>query len=195
MKVLYNYIQILIFKLKSILNFYTSNKLRHIYYKLSGAKIMKSTIIPKITVNWPHQLQIGERCILEEDLFFKFDGIWQKGPNIIIGNDVFIGKACEFNITKRIIIGNDTLIASGCKFIDHNHGYSEGDVKYRKQPLSSSKIVVGSNVWIGVNTVILPGVIISDNAIVGAGSVVTKSIPSNETWAGVPARKIREIKF
>ena len=100
---------------------------------------MKSTIIPKITVNWPHQLQIGERCILEEDLFFKFDGIWQKGPNIIIGNDVFIGKACEFNITKRIIIGNDTLIASGCKFIDHNHGYSEGDVNTANNPFLPQK--------------------------------------------------------
>ena len=59
---------------------------------------------------------------MEDDIFFKFDGIWQPGPSIIVGDGVFIGRGCEFNIRQRIDIGNDSLIASGCKFIDRDHG-------------------------------------------------------------------------
>ena len=56
------------------------------------------------------------------------------------------------------------------------------------------KIIVGNNVFIGVNTIILPGVEIGDNCIIGAGAVVTKSIPANQVWAGVPARYIKTIE-
>jgi acetyltransferase-like isoleucine patch superfamily enzyme len=53
--------------------------------------------------------------------------------------------------------------------------------------------VIEENVWIGAGVTVLPGCAIGKNSVVGAGSVVTKSIPANEVWAGIPARKIREI--
>ncbi|HEX5152928.1 MAG TPA: acyltransferase [Parafilimonas sp.] len=126
---------------------------------------------------------------MEHGIHFKYDGIWQPGPNIIIGNKTFIGTGCEFNIRKKIIIGNDVLIASGCRFIDHDHGILQGKL-IRLQQGKENEIVIGSDVWIGSNAIILKGVKIADGAVIAAGSVVNKSVASNEIWGGVPAKKI-----
>ncbi|MGB1060198.1 MAG: acyltransferase, partial [Ketobacter sp.] len=54
-------------------------------------------------------------------------------------------------------------------------------------------VILGRNVWIGANSCLLAGSRVGDNSIVGAGSVVTGEIPANEIWAGVPARKIKDL--
>ena len=61
-----------------------------------------------------------------------------------------------------------------------------------KQPCPDGEIILGDDVWLGVNVVVLKGVTIGRGAVVGAGAVVTKSIPSFEIWAGIPARRIGE---
>ena len=143
-------------------------------------------------MNWPHQVSIGKKCILEDDLFFKFAGPWEPGPTTIIGDRVFLGRGCEFNISRGLRIGDDCLIASGCKFIDGSHGMEVGPVPMNRQPCAKAPIVLEEDVWLGVNVTVLKGVTIGRGAVVGAGAVVTKSIPAYEIWAGVPARKIGE---
>ena len=166
--------------------------LRKFWWHLQGAHFGSGTGVPRLTITWPHQVSIGERCILEDDIFFKYDGYWQPGPSIQIGSGVFIGRGCEFNIRRRIEIGRDCLIASGCKFIDHDHEMAVGDLPMNKQPCPDGEIILGDDVWLGVNVVVLKGVTIGRGAVVGAGAVVTKSIPSYEIWAGIPARRIGE---
>src|SRR5687768_12131727 len=94
---------------------------RKTWWRLQGASIGAGTSMPPLLVTWPHQLSIGRRCILEPGVYFKFDGFWQPGPSIVIGDSTFIGRACEFNIRQSIRVGDRCLIASGCKFIDHDH--------------------------------------------------------------------------
>jgi acetyltransferase-like isoleucine patch superfamily enzyme len=156
-----------------------------------GMKIGKGTSIPKIHITWPHQVAIGNDCNLEHGIYFKYDGIWSKGPAIVIGDNVFIGAGCEFNIRRKIIVGGDTLIASGCRFVDHDHGLLVNQLM-RKQEGTEAEIVIGDDVWIGCNVVILKGVTIGNGAVVAAGAVVTKSIPPYEIWGGVPAKKISQ---
>ncbi|MVN92776.1 acyltransferase [Mucilaginibacter aquatilis] len=168
-----------------------SSGLRKLRYGLLGMKVGENTTLPSVHVTWPHQVAIGNNCLLERSIYFKYDGIWKLGPSINIHNNVFVGTGCEFNITKGITIGNDSLIASGCRFIDHDHGMQQGQLM-RIQNGPEEAISVGQNVWIGCNVVVLKGVTIGDGAIVAAGSVVTKSIPSNEIWGGVPAKKIKD---
>ena len=139
-------------------------------------------------MTWPHQVSLGTNCVLEAEIIFKFDGIWQPGPSIRIANDCFIGSHCEFNIRKRITVGERSAIASGCRFIDHDHGISGERID--EVPGKEAAIAVGRDVWFGANVIVLKGVEIGDCAVVGAGSVVTKSIPTREIWAGVHARKI-----
>ncbi len=87
----------------------------------------------------------------------------------------------------HITIGEGTWIAPGVGLITENH-----DPKNLEKHLDSKDIVIGKNCWIGMNSVILPGVVLGDSTIVGAGAVVTKSFPQgNVTLAGVPAKEIR----
>lgn len=178
-----------VLRIRYLANF--ASFLRKLFFEIQGMKIGKDTIVQKLYVSWPHQVEIGDRCILEHAVSFRFDGSWKKGPSIKIGNNVFIGQGCEFNIRKGIVVGNDALIASGCKFIDHDHGASAGALM-RTQAGPEQEIKIGSDVWLGCNAIILKGVEIGDGAIVAAGSVVTKSIPPLEIWGGVPASKIKE---
>lgn len=104
--------------------------------------------------------------------------------------NIFIGTNVMFDTLAptRISIGNNTLITSGTKILTHfydpvSHKFSYGDV------------VIGSHVFIGVDTVICKPVTIGDGAVIGAGSVVTKNIPPYELWAGVPARFIKKLNL
>jgi acetyltransferase-like isoleucine patch superfamily enzyme len=165
--------------------------IRKIRFLLVGMKIGHKTVLPKVHVTWPHQVVIGDQCILEDNIYFKYDGIWNKGPSIIIKNNVFIGFGCEFNICENITIGDHCKIASGCRFIDHDHGMVAGQlIGLQSGPVKA--IELGEDVWLGCNVIVLKGVVIGNGAVVGAGSVVTTSILPNEIWAGVPARKISE---
>jgi len=169
------------------------SRLRGLWYKLQGMKVGAQTNMPKVNVTWPHQVSIGDKCLLEHHIYFKYDGIWQHGPSIRIGNRVFIGSDCEFNITSGIIVGDETLIASGCRFIDHDHGMAVGQLM-REQTTIEQPITIGDDVWLGCNVVVLKGVTIGNGAVVAAGAVVNKSIGPMEIWGGVPAKKIGERK-
>nr|WP_315418572.1 acyltransferase [uncultured Pedobacter sp.] len=158
-------------------------------FRLYGMEIGTACRISKILFTWPNQISIGNSCILEKSIYFKFDGIWRAGKSIILGNNVFVGTNCEFNISEKIIIGDNCLIASGSRFIDHDHGM-QTDTLMRLQPSIEKPIIIGNDVWIGANVVILKGVEIGDGAIVAAGAVVNKPIGTYEIWGGVPAKKI-----
>jgi acetyltransferase-like isoleucine patch superfamily enzyme len=166
--------------------------LRKFYWKCLGMQIGSKTFLSKNTkITWPHQIKLGDNCRLEHDIYFHYDGIYSNGPSIIIEDEVFIGFGCEFNIREKISIGNDTLIASGCRFVDHDHGLLTNQLM-RKQIGTEAEIIIGNDVWIGCNVVVLKGVTIGNGAVVAAGSVVTKSIPPCEIWGGVPAKKISQ---
>ena len=180
------------FRVRALVREWLCDRPRTLYWRALGLRTGPGTLLPRIRVTWPHQVSLGARCVLEPDIFFRFNGIWESGPAITIGDDSFIGTGCEFNARKKIAIGNHALIAPGCRFIDHDHGYSS-----RTQPMAEQvdggedAIILEDDVWIGVNAVVLKGVTIGHGAIVAAGSVVTKSIGAYEIWAGVPARQIR----
>jgi acetyltransferase-like isoleucine patch superfamily enzyme len=175
-----------IFKLRYGINL---GVLRTIYWRLLGMSIGRKTRIPKIFVTWPHQVSIGNNCLLEHHIYFHFDGIYRPGPSIIIGDHAFIGSGCEFNVRCAVRIGNNCLIASGCKFIDHDHNIS-GTGAFPQIDGAEGDIIIQDNVWLGANVIVLKGITISEGAVVAAGAIVTKSIPSNEIWAGVPAKKV-----
>ncbi|MEO6520465.1 MAG: acyltransferase [Mucilaginibacter sp.] len=167
--------------------------LRFCNYTFRGAKIGKGVAFSKMHFIWPHKVSIANKCIIEHNVYFKFDGMYSAGRAINIGERTFIGTGTEFNIKHGIIIGNDCLIASGCRFVDHDHG-TDVQQLMRIQSCIGKDISIADDVWIGANAVILKGVVIEKGAIIAAGAVLNKSVPANEIWGGIPARKIGQRK-
>jgi acetyltransferase-like isoleucine patch superfamily enzyme len=93
---------------------------------------------------------------------------------------------CYINAGEGVSIGRKVIFASGVKIISGNH-----DLMDRNKHVVSMPIIIHDNVWIGANSVILPGVVIGINSVIGAGSIVTKSVPDNVICAGNPAKVIK----
>lgn len=119
-------------------------------------------------------------------------------PQIEIGNNVSIQKDCHIGAINRVIIGNNVLLASKVYISDHSHGEITKSALLlrpaRRKLFSKGAVIIEDNVWLGEGVVVLPGVTIGENSIIGANAVVTKSIPKNSVVGGNPARIIREIK-
>ncbi|MGL4412583.1 MAG: DapH/DapD/GlmU-related protein [Bacteroidales bacterium] len=109
------------------------------------------------------------------------------GKNITIGKNVFINSCCNFQDQGGITIGDGSLIGHKVVLATLNHGFAPDD----RGTLYPSPITIGRNVWIGSSVTVLPGVTISDNAIIGASSVVTKDVPPNTLSVGNPCKVIR----
>jgi acetyltransferase-like isoleucine patch superfamily enzyme len=114
---------------------------------------------------------------------------------LIIAEKAIIGSGANIRAGGgEISIGQNSILGQQVSLIASNHIIS-GEKPYRDLPWDENKvgILIGENVWVGAGVTVLPGCAIGKNSVVGAGSVVTKSIPANEVWTGVPAKKIREI--
>jgi acetyltransferase-like isoleucine patch superfamily enzyme len=113
-----------------------------------------------------------------------------------VSKTVFLGKGvaqyfansggCYVQGINKVYIGDHTIFAPGVKIISANHDKKD----YHSHDKSISSVRIGKNCWLGANSVILPGVELGDNVIVGAGAVVTKSFPENVILGGVPAKII-----
>ena len=167
-------------------------RIRLVVLRLLGAQIEGSPIIDSgVKLPWPHTVAIGDGAFIFTGVSFDVDspGPASDVPRITIGTKAWIGPGVQFNAKAPIRIGECAYIAAGCKFISFSHGMRLG-IPYELQVDTLRPIKVGKHVWLGANVVVLCGVEIGDGAVVGAGSLVNKSIPANEVWGGVPARRL-----
>ena len=113
------------------------------------------------------------------------------GYNIEIGENFYSNHNLVILDPAKVTFGYNVFIAPNCGFYTAGHPI---DAELRNQLLEFAyPITVGNNVWFGGNVVVLPGVTIADNVVIGAGSVVTKDIPANVVAVGNPCKVLREI--
>ena len=111
--------------------------------------------------------------------------------------DVLIGDHTRIGLHNTVIgpvtIGSHVNLAQGVVVTALNHNFADSSLRIDQQGVSTQPVIIGDDVWVGANVVILPGVTIGSHVVVAAGAVVTKDVPSNSLVAGVPAKVIKEI--
>jgi acetyltransferase-like isoleucine patch superfamily enzyme len=137
--------------------------------KIMGAKIGKSTFI--------------------------YPGVWiTPGKNLIMGSHVDLAKDVIITTTGGVYIGDRTLIGYRTQILSANHSIPAIGLPFPISGDSYRKIYISNDVWIGANCIITAGVTIGEGAVIAGGSVVTKDVPPNAIYGGVPAKllKMRE---
>lgn len=110
-----------------------------------------------------------------------------RGENVKIGKHVGIMANCLFMSAGGITIEDDVLVAANSQLISNNHDPKDHAI------LTCKPVVLKRNCWIGAGATILPGVTVGENAIVGAGAVVTKDVEPNTVVGGIPAKLIKRL--
>jgi maltose O-acetyltransferase len=157
----------------------------------------------------PAALPEGRVPLLAQLLGDAADGVWIESPffcdygeNIYLGKDTFINMNCVFLDSAEIRVGEDGLIGPNVQLYTVFHPLLAAErimpgwtpamrrAKYRTR---ARPIQIGSKVWIGGGTIVMPGVTIGDNSTIGAGSIVTQDIPSNVLAFGQPCRVRQQL--
>lgn len=126
-------------------------------------------------------VEVGAECVLDTGLVLASSG------TLVVGARTIFGHHCTVAARDSVTIGDDCLIAELVSIRDHDHAFDRLDVPVRDQGAESAPVRIGRDVWIGSKATILKGVTIGDHAIIAAGAVVTKDVPSAAIAAGVPA--------
>lgn len=127
------------------------------------------------------KIMFGKRFSVGKNTTFRpnFGLYLEKGASIKIGEDCFFNRGCSINCLESVEIGNHTIFGENVKIYDQNHKFRDADRLIRKQGYSVDKVKIGNNCWICTNVVILKGVTIGDNSVIGAGCVIYKDVPAN----------------
>jgi acetyltransferase-like isoleucine patch superfamily enzyme len=172
------------------------------FLRMTGAKIGKNTyisfssrIVGKLSVGddvrilervkiKASEITIGSGCIISADCFFSGTS------KIKIADLSYLGKKARIDLSRDVTIGRD--VGFGENSIIWTHGYfPPADEGY---PVTYAPVIIGDGAWVSTNIIVLPGVAIGDHVIVGAGSVVTKSVEANKVIAGNPAKVLKDVQ-
>ena len=153
-------------------------------YRGRGAKIYWS-----VRMDTPpyRRFWLGRKSVIE-----SYCCINNAVGDVTMGDNTRIGIHCT--IIGPVCIGNNVNLAQGITVTALNHNFADTSRRIDEQGISTNPVVIGDDVWIGANAVILPGVTIGRHVVVAAGAVVTKDVPDYCVVAGVPAKVIKELR-
>lgn len=141
-------------------------------------------------------LYAGKKLVLDDHVELFINP--QKGEmaRLYLGNNVSIGRYSSIGCSREVIIEDDVTLAPYVHITDRNHEYEDIEIPIVSQPVKNkSKIIIGSQSWLGYGVQIMPGVKIGKHCVIAAGSVVTKNIPSYSVAGGIPAKVIKQYNF
>lgn len=166
-----------------------------VFLRMRGYAIDYSVLLGRHVVFFQsnkYAIEIGENSFIGDGVRLKagFDGKIKIGKNVKVHDYSFIFAQ------ETLTIGDNTLISPHVFITDFNHKIPHSThwhLLASKTGYINSRVSIGNHVWIGANVVILPGVTIADDTVIGAGSVVTKNISKGSIAVGNPARVISSV--
>ena len=142
------------------------NLIKGLFLRLNGAKV-------------------GRRVVF-------YPGVWiTPGRNLVLGDDVDVALDVQIETSGGVTVGDRTLIGYGTKILSRNHKIPANHGTIFGAGHSTGEVIIGQDVWLGANVIVLPGRTIGEGAVVGAGSVVTKDVAPFTIVAGNPAKLIK----
>ncbi|HBU07235.1 MAG TPA: N-acetyltransferase [Candidatus Magasanikbacteria bacterium] len=161
-------------------------KIRVFFWKMLGLKIGKNAYFGKgIKIADPKRVVIGDNVIITD-----FTIIHGAKMGTFIGNNVQINRNSWFGGDGKIEIRDYVQMGPNCSIFSSNHNTRKNDLIFNQSSVDKP-VLIEEGVWLGVNVVVLPGVIIGKGAVIGAGSVVTKNVEPYSIVGGVPAKFIK----
>lgn len=184
------------------INKLTSTGLMKVFLHLLRVKIGKKSTFRGISVfrRFPgSSMHFGDNCSFVSNTGYNLAGINHKcvistitkDARLVVGNRVGISGAV-ISAANFIEIGNNVLIGANVFITDHDWHNVKPDLRFQRCH-SSAVVKIEDNVWLGLNAVVLKGVTIGKNTVIGANSVVTKDMPANVLAAGNPCKVIKAI--
>lgn len=158
--------------------------------KLRGSKIGKNSVID-YRCDFPKAkgVILGDKSVIYKNVTFYNNGNGQ----LKLGNKSHIAPfGYILTVNNQVNIGNDVAIGPFCSFFCHSNSIATEGKLFRETYLDGD-INIGNNVFIGAQTVIMPGTVIGDNVAIGANSVVKGTLESGFLYAGSPVKKIRKL--
>ena len=142
---------------------------------------------------------IGILVYFDSRLYMKFyNNLLRRHGFKLNGIPRFIAKSARFDDFNRITLGDRLVVSMNVHFLTHDYSYTTALISINEKPTTDigvlREIVIGDNVFIGMNSILLPGTIIGNNVIIGAGSIVRGKVPDYSVVAGNPATIISDIR-
>jgi maltose O-acetyltransferase len=165
--------------------------------QLSAERLRTRLLLKELNDSREDQPELRQRILQDlipnsgSDLWLQPPFYCDYGSNLVVGENVFFNFNCVVLDVMRVTIGSRTLFGPNVQLYTATH-----PIQYRERASGvelARPISIGEDVWIGGSAVICPGVTIGDRTVIGAGSVVTRDIPSDVFAAGNPCRVIRAL--
>lgn len=155
--------------------------------------------LPSSTSPYTHWVRTIRRAVCHS--LFDYCGTnvnIEKGANFATGGGISIGSNSGLGVNCLVHgpleIGDNVMMGPDVVILTHTHNINRTDIPMEDQGSRVAKVTIGNDVWIGMRSIIMPGVKIGNGAVIGAGAVVTKDVPDYAIVGGVPAKIIKYRK-
>lgn len=163
---------------------------RNLAFRARGVRIRGYCWLRRVEIPRNHDQILLDECSLDRGVVLIASGTGGGEPTISIGRGTYVNRYTILDAIESLVIGNEVAIGPNCYITDHDHGMDPARAPLQ-QPMVAQPTRIEDRAWVGANVVVLKGVTIGQGSIVGAGSVVTRSVPPRAVAVGSPARVIR----
>lgn len=179
-------------RVESLIGFFYSFLYRYLFRSIGKGSFVSPFIYPLglecVTLGSNSSIQRHTRLYA-----LKRYGAQDFQPEINIGNNVSVGLGCTLSCVNRIHLCDDVTVGDKVYIADSRHDFSNVSFSVRDQPLLPGSIFIGRGAWLGYGAFLAGDIVIGEHAVVGANSVVTKSVAPYTVVVGAPARPIRRF--